>query len=484
MFGGLRVGTKTNADYLQGGGDFVPNSRFNEYSIKANAGFLNKIGTFKLFYDFNNQKLGLVEDEAIENITEVGRANKIWYQEFNTHLLSSQNKLFLGKSKLDVHTAYQNTELIHFGAENFYELQMKLATLTYEVKWHLPSQEKSEYIIGFQGLNQKNSNINDRETLLLPDASIDNYSAFGLMSIDIINNLKFQTGIRYDKKFIQTEAVGIPTETETYRPALDKSFGSFSGSLGSTYHFSESLLVRANFAAAYRTPNLAELTSNGQHELRYELGDSQLVPEKAYETDLSLHFHKENLTIDLAGFYNIVNHYIFIAPTGATSSEGIPVYQYRQQNSTLVGGEAGLHIHPEKLNFMHFETTFSTVVGKQEDGTYLPFVPAHKLNFEIRAEKEKISFLNNAFIAAKTSTAFEQHNVAPDETRTGAYTLLDLSIGASIKWQNQSVLLNLSANNIMDTKYIDHLSTLKEVGLFNMGRNISFLIKIPFGIPN
>ena len=76
FFGGIRVGQKTNADFLQGGGAFVPNSRFNEISVKANTGFTDKIGTFKLFYDFNNQKLGLVEDEAIEEITSRGRENR------------------------------------------------------------------------------------------------------------------------------------------------------------------------------------------------------------------------------------------------------------------------------------------------------------------------------------------------------------------------------------------------------------------------
>ena len=30
LFGGFRFGNKTHADYLQGGGDYVPNSRFNE----------------------------------------------------------------------------------------------------------------------------------------------------------------------------------------------------------------------------------------------------------------------------------------------------------------------------------------------------------------------------------------------------------------------------------------------------------------------
>ena len=62
----------------------------------------------------------------------------------------------------------------------------------------------------------------------------------------------------------------------TYRPAIDNSYKSFSGSFGITYNHSEKLLFRANFAAAFRTPNIAELTSNGLHETRYETGDNSL----------------------------------------------------------------------------------------------------------------------------------------------------------------------------------------------------------------
>jgi len=482
FFGGLRVGQKTNSDFLQGGGAFVPNSRFNEMSMKANAGFTDKVGTFKLFYDFNNQKLGLVEDEAIEAITKRGRENKIWFQELNTHLLSSQNKLYLGPFKLDINSGFQNTELIHFGDVGVYELQMELATLTYDVKLHLSSEENSEYIIGFQGYNQINTNLNDRETKLLPDATTNNYSVFGLLQYTFFKKLKLQTGIRYDNKSIYTRAIGSATDSMTYRAPLDKSYGSFSGSLGATYHLSEKLLFRTNFAAAYRTPNLAELTSNGQHELRYEIGDQNLVPENAYETDLSLHYHVDNLTFDIAGYYNIVNNYIYISPTGDTTASGIEIFRYKQSNSTLFGGEAGLHVHPKTLKWLHFETTYSSVVGKQQNGDYLPFVPAHKLRFEVRSEKEQLLFFKKAFVSVNSLTAFDQNNAAPDETTTAGYTLIDLSIGGNIQIKDQFISLSISVNNLFDKKYIDHLSTLKEVNLYNPGRNISFNLKIPFGL--
>jgi iron complex outermembrane receptor protein len=482
VFGGIRIGQKTNADFLQGGGDYAPNSRFNEYSVKANAGYAGNIGTFKFFYDHNQQNLGLVEEEAIEAISVRGRKNDIFYQQLNTDLVSLQNKIYFGKMKLDVNSAYQNTNLIHFGEADVYELQMQLATLTYEAKLYLPSDTKSEYIVGFQGMNQTNSNLNDRETKLLPDATTNNYSVFSLLQRTFFDKLKLQTGIRYDNKTITSKVIGSTTAPATYRAAGAKSYGSFSGSIGATYNVSEKLLFRANFATAYRTPNLAELTSNGQHETRYEVGNQNLVPEKSYETDMSMHIHKENFSFDLAGFYNMINHYIFISPTGDKTDTGVGIYKYMQNNSTLFGGEAGVHIHPKYFNWLHFETTFSTVIGKQQNGDYLPFVPANKLKFELRAEKEKLAFLHEAFVSVNSNTAFNQNKAAPDETITSGYTLFDLSIGGNLKTNYQNIFIGFSANNIFDRKYVDHLSTLKEVNLYNPGRNLALTLKIPFGI--
>ena len=481
FFAGIRAGQKSNADFLQGGGAFAPNSRFNEVSFKTNAGFTDKIGSFKIYYDYNRQKLGLVEDEAIESMVERGRRNEIWYQEFNTHLLSSRNKIYFGELKLDLNSAYQNTELTHFGELNVYELQMKLATFTYESKIYLPSKGNSEYVLGLQGFSQRNTNVQDRETILLPDAVTNNNSVFGLVQLDILKKIKLQTGIRYDYKTIVTKSVGEPDDASSYRPALSKSYGSFSGSLGTVYTFSEGVLLRANFAAAYRTPNLAELTSNGQHELRYEIGNPDLAPENAYETDLSFHVHKDNITVDVAGFYNRLDNYIFIAPTGEETSSGIGIYKYKQSNSKLFGGEAGVHFHPVKFKWLHVETTFSAVTGKMDNGDYLPFIPAKKLRINVSAEREELWFFYKTFVSVNNDWAFSQNNVAPDETPAESYNLVDFSLGGSLKVNNQFISLVFSVNNILDTKYIDHLSTLKEVNIFDPGRNIALTLKVPFG---
>jgi iron complex outermembrane receptor protein len=479
--GGIRLGQKTNSDFLQGGGAFAPNSRFNEWSAKANAGFTDKIGTFSLYYDYNNEKLGMVEEEAIAQVTERGRKNQIWYQELNTHLVSSQNKFYFGRFKLDANASYQNTELAHIAEADVTEIQMKLATITYETKLYLPAPENSEYILGFQGFNQENSNLNQRETILLPNANTNTFAGFGLVQHTFFGKMKVQTGMRYDTKTITSQEVGNPAELNTYRPALEKKYGSFSGSIGATYHLTGKLLFRANFASAYRTPNLAELTSNGQHETRYEIGNPDLVSENSYESDLSLHYHSDNFTFEVSGFYNSINDYIFISPTGQINASGIPIYRYKQANSSLIGGEAGMHIHPKPIQWLHFETTFASVEGKQKNGDYLPFIPANKLRFELRAEKDELLFTKNAFVSLSTVTAFDQNHSAPDETPTKGYTLTDFSVGGNLHLNKQLVLLSLGANNLFDVRYVDHLSTLKEVGLYNPGRNISLSLKVPFG---
>lgn len=479
VFGGVRIGHKTHADYLQGEGEYVPNTRSNEYSLKTNLGLTTKAGVFKVNYDYSEQKLGLAEEHAIEDITDRGCKNELFYQQLNTHLLSSQNKLYLGVLKLDLNAAFQSTNLAHIGESDEYEIEMRLNTITYESKLHLLSNEQSDIIIGLQGMNQQNQNINEREVILLPNSILNGIGGFGLAQQLFGEKFRLQAGVRYDYKDLQTDAVGV-MGTDEYRELLNKDYGSFSGSLGATYQVTDELLVRANIASAYRTPNLAELTSNGPHEARYEVGNSNLKPQISNEIDASLHYHSDNMTIDVAGYYNVIDDYISIAPTGEESNEGLPIYQYSQSNSYLYGGESGLHLHPKALKWLHIETTYSTVVGKKRSAGYLALIPADKLNFDVMAEKDKMLFLYKPSVAIRMHNAFAQNNSSENEEATKGYTLFDVMLGAQMKMKKQMLLVSVGVKNVFDTKYVDHLSMLKEVGFYNPGRNLSLVVKVPF----
>lgn len=483
LYGGIRFGNTNQSDYLQGGGEFVPNTRFYGNSLKLSTGYNNSNMSLNLFYDYSKYKVGLAEEDAIDYIETQGRNRnfEVYYMPLNNQLLSLRNKIFFNKYKLEINAAYQNAGLMHIEDVNDISMDMTLQTYTYETKLHLPSTNHSEYIVGLQGLHQQNTNMNEREIILLPNAIIDNYSAFGLVQYSLWGRLKLQTGIRYDDKQITTDAVNLATETN-YRPPLNKNFGSFSGSLGATFSATEKLFLKFNFASAFRTPTLSELTSNGLHETRFEKGDQALKPEKAYETDISIHYHSDNITFDVAAFNNQLKQYIYLSPTVNLTNEGIRIYEYRQTDAHLYGFEAGFHVHPRSFEWLHFETTFSSVIGKNKVGDFLPFIPAHKIYSECRIEKNKLGVLKNPFFKLGLSAALAQNSPAPEEDETAGYGLFNIGIGSNIQLFKQLVSIGLSVNNLFDTKYVDHLSTLKEVNYYNPGRNVIFTLNIPFGI--
>ena len=80
--------------------------------------------------------------------------------------------------------------------------------------------------------------------------------------------------------------------------------------------------------------------------------------------------------------------------------------------------------------------------------------------------------------------AQKQDKPSQFETLTEGYSLLNAGLGFKIKVKNQLISISVQANNISDTKYFDHLYTLKSLGIYNMGRNISFSVHIPIGLKN
>jgi iron complex outermembrane receptor protein len=481
LFGGFRFGNKTHADYLQGGGDYVPNSRFNEITFNANSGYTGKIGTFKLYYDYFKQDLGMTVSAVQSLVTERGRKNEIWFQDLEHQLVSSQNRLYLGKFKWDINTAYQSALRKLQTTLDVPFVEMNLNTMTYESKLYLPSNKQSEYIIGFQGMLQNNRNLNNRASQFLPDADVNNLGFLGLAQYTFFKKLKLQGGLRFD--MYKTETFALGTEgTDDYFAPVSKDFSNLNGSIGATFHVNDKTMFRVNFANGYRVPNLSELTSNGMHGNRYEIGNENLSPENSFETDFSMHYHGEFLSFDLAGFYNKIDDYIFISPTTDTTSAGIDIYRFSQTNATLYGGEAGIHFHPKSLYWLHIEGNYSTVIGKQENGDYLPFIPAHKFRYEIRAKGKKIGCFKKPSIKLSVLTALKQGNPSPYETVTDGYTLVNLSAYTEILVSKQILIFGLSVNNLFDKQYYDHLSTLKSLNYYNQGRNISLSLKIPFMI--
>ena len=209
------------------------------------------------------------------------------------------------------------------------------------------------------------------------------------------------------------------------------------------------------------------------------MGNRDLKPEYSLQGDIGLDFSSRYVSGQFAAFANRIDNYIFLSKTAEGNP---PVFTYTSGNARLFGGEAQLDIHP--IHSLHLGSTFSYVNGKQIGGTWLPMIPAPRLLTEIKYEfSHGGKLFNNAFVAIELDwNARQDHFYAVDDTETAtpAYTLLNMSAGTDLVIRGKKrASIYLMADNILDAAWQSHLSRLKEVGIYNMGRNFSVKLIVP-----
>lgn len=478
----------------------VTNTRFREQDFKAGLGYQSTQFKTEFRYNVNNSKLGIPEEIGVQN-TE--KAPLLPYQEITNHVFSSKSTVFFDNSSLEINLGYIYNDRREFEDEHHHHedeehehehehehddhadedhdeeeshdehneedlhpaLQMKLKTFNYDVKYHLPTLGKFETIVGVQGMHQTNTNYG--EELLIPNATVNDFGVLATSHIHF-DKVDVQLGARYDNRKISVEN------------GIDRDFNSFNGAIGFKTDITKNITARLNLATGFRAPNLAELTSDGVHHgsNRYEIGNSELDNEQNFQTDLALEYKSEHLELFVNGFYNVVNDYIYLSPNG-TVIDGAAAYDYVQNDAKLYGGEIGFHLHPHPLDWLHFESSFETVTGKQNNGLYLPLIPANSINNTIRVEYDT-NWFQNGYAFVKLQSTFKQSNVGYFETPTDGYNLLSAGLGGTIQVFKNDLTISVSGNNLTDKSYINHLSRLKNDGIFNIGRN--FIIGLNYSI--
>lgn len=461
------------SDYKTGAGYRVTNSRFNEKDFKSGMQYLSTKFKSSVRYNYNRSNIGIA-DEIGEQTTS--KELELPFQEIDNHILSIDNTIFLSNSSLDVKAGFLYNDRREFEDEaDSPELRMKLRTINYDVKYHLPDMGKLETIVGLQGMFQ--SNKNEGEEILIPDA---NTTDVGILATSHyhLNKVDLQAGIRFDSRKISSEA-GRKETGDDFIPSLDKTFNSFTAALGAKVDFSEEILVRLNLASGFRAPNLAELTSHGVHEgtNRYEIGNANLQTEQNFQTDFSLEYLNEHLEFFANGFYNAVNNYIFLSPTDDFIEEN-QVYEYLQHDAALYGGEFGFHLHPHPLDWLHFESSFETVTGRLRTNEYLPLIPANSLRNTFRVDFTDGNYRKNSSLFITLENTFNQRNIGQFETNTGGYSLLSAGLESSFKIDKIILKVGLNGTNLTNKEYVSHLSRFKPEGILNTGRSVNLNLKM------
>jgi iron complex outermembrane receptor protein len=407
---------------------------------------------------------------------------------------------------------------------------------TYDVRYVSPQISGFNFSTGANGVYQNSKSLG---TLLL----IPNYNFFEIGGFAIANKklgkLNLSGGIRYDTRtFNGIDHWVDSTNQAPAAPFAGNAFHEFKGfttrfsgvsfSFGGTYDLTKNMYVKANIARGWRAPNVAEAAANGVHDgtVVYEIGDPTLKPETSLEEDIAFGINSKDIDLEMNMFNNQVNNFIYArglkTASGADSinnslnAAGLgaaPVYKYTQGQSQLYGGEIAFTIHPANMPRWELNSTLSMVYGgllhTPDSAKYLPFVPPMRVTADLKFHIPEIGkILKNVYLKAGMLSAFEQKNVyqqyaiynglntaltpyeyAASKAATKGYTLFNIGAGGDIYSKGKKVCeIYLICNNLFNTAYIDYMSRFKyypvnyttgRVGVFNMGRNISFKLLIP-----
>ena len=480
---GIRVGLNSNADYSDGDNNRIRNSRFAGYYLKGTYGFIKNKWTSSNHFMSSLDNFGFITADNSNSFLYDGRWSRSMKGPHHTvflNILSSQNKISLKKSSLDVNAGFQSNLRLEDEGGNHISLNMLLSTFLWHIMWNKQLNANTELVLSNNSQFENNTNYGSR--IIIPDANTTE-SGFSAFIKSKKKKLVFETGIGFSVRNIHTfETPGVNTPDKAIAP-FNKTLPSLNGSAGFAWNPANNWNLKTNIGTGFRSGNLAELSSDGLHEgtLRYEIGDPNLKIEQNINSEVSVNYSSRYFQFSVAAYLNHFLDYIYLAPTG-TQYLGFDVFRYKQFNANLYGSESMLAINFPFYERLRFETNFSTVTGNLSDGTYLPFIPPPKWTQQLQLKCKQGKRLNNVSFLVITEEHFVQDHPAEFETPTSAYWLLNAGINGNWKTKRRTFIFSITGNNLLNRNYYDHLSRFKEYGIHNIGRNIIVHLNIPFNI--
>ena len=488
-------GTYKNAFSYNTADGRIPNTGFNERNFSGLLGLNKRWGYTHLNLSSFNQKLGLPDFEKNTagrfedndgNVFSESRLKSrsllLPFQDVRHYKAALNSQILFHSGRLRSIVAFQNNQRreLEESATNP-SLFFDLKTYSYDFKYFFEEDNGWEPVIGMSGAFQNSKNR--AEELLVPDYDNRDFGAFGYLKKTWTSST-FNVGLRFDNRTIsgiKMEQDGVPKFQN-----FENSFSNLSGAIGSTHELSDNWTLKANLGSAFRAPNIAELSSEGVHEgtFRYEIGKTDLKPERSLYADAALEYHNTRVDFHLNVFNNFIGNYIYSRrlnnETINADETDYNVYRYVQNNANLYGVETEVNFHPN--SYMHFENSFSLTHGKNaQTKSDLPLIPAPRIRNEVKFEpKIKNKVLMNTYFSIGLDNLFSQNRIDTEfETPTSGYTLVDAAAGTTFKFKKQSLKVYISANNVFDKAYVDHLNRLKYVGILNQGRNVAFGLQLP-----
>ena len=368
-----RIGDRSAPDYS------LTNTGKEEKSVNGGLRYQVSDFDFKFYYSYLGQNLGILRSSVAESGTAIVRAfnsdepNIIRDFSYDINQPNQLVQHHLAKIESSWRYADDAKLVFKFGSQlnqrdefdvrrnaDLPIIDLDLITNDLQVDWEHPHWFQLDGLIGLQIFNQNNDN--NPGTLTSP--FIPNYNTFRFSGF-IIESLRsdestFELGIRLDYEYNNVR--GREPNQNLYKD--EYSFTNLTASLGYILNLAEGNTFRSNLATAWRTPNMSELFSFGQHGfktsfglLRYytdenengrfrtdrvtPLGESSITPEKGYKWINEWQLRKLTNTLTVTAYTNYIQNFIFNRPLAVigTIRGPMPVFIYDQADALFLGGD-------------------------------------------------------------------------------------------------------------------------------------------------
>lgn len=543
LFGRVRMSTKSAGNYRNRYDGLVYGSAYREFDINGTIGVNRKWGYSQLYVSNWHQDINIVTGERdrsgrflelvrlssnsealapVSDITLRGRTIDLAnYQNLNNFKASWNTFAKIGSGNISAIVSYSQNRRQEFASTltpGQPALYFYLQNVFYDLKYYFGGRNGWDFTVGSNGLWQHNQN-KGLQVLYPGYRSRDN--GLFLFAQKKTDRLTINGGLRMDIRQMQINklyagADGAFTETPTTGgevrfAGLNKTYSNPTASFGATYALSKYWIIKANLGRGFRAPSTPELSANGEHAgtFRYEIGSPNLLSETSFQADLGVAYESPDVSATASLFQNRINNYTYsekvLDRLGRDSivdpARPILTYRYTQGNAVLFGGEAQLTINPHTARWFHLTTTYSLVRSRNLSATadsarYLPFLPPPRVIGQLKFTKTELgSHWRNLYALLEVERNWQQNEALlayGTETETPGYTLINLGAGADVVNAKDRALfqLYLTVQNVFDIGYQSHQNRLKYFGVneatgrrgvYNMGRNVSVKVVVPFG---
>ncbi len=306
---------------------------------------------------------------------------------------------------------------------------------------------------GIQYLSRDFDIIGDEA--FVPKNLTDQFGVFTLQELDF-GRLKAEASARFERSTVQTvlaEFRGLPN-------GFDRSFDAYSGSVGASYGLGGAWRVGINLSHTERAPAAEELLANGPHAgtQAFEIGDRTFKVETNNGVEAVLRGRGKGYSFEASVYYNRFRNYIYDAQTGEIE-DGLPVFQYRAGKARYYGAEVQGQVTIAKFGdvVLGADALADYVNAKLLDGLgRVPRIPP----FRVLGGATLTNDIGELRLEAEYSGS--QNRVAPNETPTDSYALVNASLTAKPFADQPNLSLVLQANNLFDVDARRHASFLKD----------------------